>query len=397
MRRAWYASSNVEPGGRSGGAQLFDRGALLAEERAAETGDEVREDLALVVVVGTEVQARARAELTARAGQPSVVRVPAELLVLDADVVGPRQDLPVQALHVVALVERVDDGLPVRVDDRAQRRAQAHLFEVVRTRAASGSGSRKSSNGSASGSRLTNTNPPQVSTPHRRQREVVGQADELVAVGNVDEPAVERVTPAVIRAPDRRRRRTSRSRRRAAGPGAGTRCRTRAARRSRRGRSTTVSSPIVYSKKSPGAATCSSRHAICQTRGHSRVCSSSANVAGGVALLGHEAVGPHEQGLRGRSCQNRTVAASQRGSVAVQSRRSLRAGGRRRPRTRRRGVRRRPPHVRASSTSDRPGSRTCSRRAAPRPAPTSRSTCATRSSISRRCSRVTSSARSRST
>src|SRR5882724_5191402 len=38
---------------------------------------------------------------------------------------------------------------------------------------------------------------------------------------------------------------------------------------------TIVSDPIAYSKKSPVPATCSSRHAICQTRGQSRVCSSS--------------------------------------------------------------------------------------------------------------------------
>ena len=51
MRRAWYASSNVWPGGRARRAQLLDRGALFAEERAAEPGDHAREDLALVVVV----------------------------------------------------------------------------------------------------------------------------------------------------------------------------------------------------------------------------------------------------------------------------------------------------------------------------------------------------------
>ena len=127
MRRSWYAPSSVEPARRSRRAQLLDRGALLAEERAAEPGDERAEDLALVVVVGAEAEARARPQLAARAGQPAVVRVPVELLVLDAHVVGPREDLPVQALHVVALVERVDDGLPVRVDDRAERYARKRI------------------------------------------------------------------------------------------------------------------------------------------------------------------------------------------------------------------------------------------------------------------------------
>ena len=35
-------------------------------------------------------------------------------------------------LHVVALVERVDDDLPVRGEHRAEVGAEAHLLEVVR-------------------------------------------------------------------------------------------------------------------------------------------------------------------------------------------------------------------------------------------------------------------------
>ena len=37
-----------------------------------------------------------------------------------------------QALHVVALVERVDDGLPVRVDDRRAIAAEPHALEAIR-------------------------------------------------------------------------------------------------------------------------------------------------------------------------------------------------------------------------------------------------------------------------
>ena len=50
----------------------------------------------------------------------------------DVHVVGPRQDLRVKALHVVALVERVDDGLPVRVDDRRAIAAEPHALEAIR-------------------------------------------------------------------------------------------------------------------------------------------------------------------------------------------------------------------------------------------------------------------------
>ena len=91
-----------------------------------------REDRALVELVVGESEPRARAQRAARAREPAVVRVLAELLVLDAHVVGPRQDLRVRALHVVRLVERVDDDLPVRGQHGRSVRAEPHLVEVVR-------------------------------------------------------------------------------------------------------------------------------------------------------------------------------------------------------------------------------------------------------------------------
>ena len=66
------------------------------------------------------------------ARQATVTRVYPELFVGDAHIVGPRQDLRVQGLHVVALIERVDDGLPVRVDDRRAIAAEPQALEAIR-------------------------------------------------------------------------------------------------------------------------------------------------------------------------------------------------------------------------------------------------------------------------
>ena len=107
-----------------------------------------------------------------------------------------------QALHVVALVERVDHGLPVRVDDRAQRRPQAHLLEVVRAEQL-GQRIEVVEQRLRVGVEVDEHEPAPRVDPHRCEREVVGQAHELLAIGHVDEPAVEPVAPAVKRAPDR--------------------------------------------------------------------------------------------------------------------------------------------------------------------------------------------------
>src|SRR5438552_2609999 len=67
----------------------------LAPAPLAPVLEELRLHAALVVIVGTEVQSWTGPELPARAGKTPVVGVSSELLVLDTDVVGPRQDLPV--------------------------------------------------------------------------------------------------------------------------------------------------------------------------------------------------------------------------------------------------------------------------------------------------------------
>ena len=236
-------------------AQLVDRGALLAEERAAEPGDEPargsrprRTRRARGRGAGSAAARGAR-----RAAGRSARAVP-NCSYSMLDVVGPRQDLRVQALHVVALVERVDDGLPVRVDDRRAVRRGSASRRGGTARAASGSGSRKSSSGSASGSRLTNTKPPQRSTRTGREREVVGQAGELLAVDDTSTSRRRARSASRGTGTGSRRRRTCRSPSARRVP----RCRhalwnacDRAGRR--RARRAIDSSPIVYSTKSPGA------------------------------------------------------------------------------------------------------------------------------------------------
>ena len=227
-----------------------------------------REDLALVVlVVGAGRGAGSAAARGARRAAGRSARACPNCSYAMLDVVGPRQDLRVQALHVVALVERVDDGLPVRVDDRAcgTSRKRSSL-EAVRREQASGSGSRKSSSGSASGSRLTNTNPPQRSTRTVAEPRSSGRPANSSRSDDVDEPAVERVAPRVVAAADRRPRRRCRSRRRGGCPGAGTRCGTRASSPASVRTTRIDSSPIVYSRSRRARPSSSSRHAICHTR-----------------------------------------------------------------------------------------------------------------------------------
>ncbi len=280
---------------RTARAQCLDRGALLAEERAAEPADEVREDLALVVVVGAEVQARARPQLAARAGKPAVVRVLAELLVLDADVVGPRQDLPVQALHVVALVERVDDRLPVRVDDRAQRRAQPHLLEVVR-REERRERVEEVEQRFRVRVEVDEHEPAPGVDAHRREREVVGQARELLAVGNVDEPPVERVTPAVVAAPDPVARERA-----AVGDQPAAAMQARVVERVQRARlgphdhDRLVADRVLDEVAGRGDLLLAARDL--PDPGPQPRLLELGEAAGRVPLLRHEAVGPHEQGL----------------------------------------------------------------------------------------------------
>ena len=152
-------------------------------------------------------------------------------------------------------------------------------------------------------------------------------------------------------------------------------------------------SPIVYSTKSPGAATSSSRHAICQTC--AQRCSRSRFEEGlrGVALFGDEAVVTHEASTRGRSSlQNR-----QRRGPHVQHRRPVRARRGLCPRPRRlwSGVHR--PRT-ASSKSNRPALPMASiADSAWGPATTSASISTTASSTSRRCSPASSCGPCRST
>ena len=150
-----------------------------------------------------ETEAWARLQLPARAGQPAVVRVVAEGLVDDAHVVGPRQHLLVSRLHVVRLVERVDDHLPVRRYHRGEVRTELHLVEVVRRRTASAAGRGSRASGSALGVEVDEHEATPALGAHRAQREVVGDAVEVVGVDDLEHPTVERVAPTVERTPER--------------------------------------------------------------------------------------------------------------------------------------------------------------------------------------------------
>ena len=258
-------------------------------------------------------------------------------------------------------------------------------------RAASGSGSRKSSSGSASGSRLTNTKPPHVSTRTGREREIVGQAGELLAVGHVDEPAVERVAPAVVRAPDRavgeraaalgeppaavQARVVERVRR------AGRR---RARRRSTRRRSCTRRSRPAPRPPPPG--TRSARPAATAARARARRTRGSCSAPWARSRRAARAWDSAGRVMSESDCSGESEGQRVEFNLAdlfecvadaVPDREAA-------------VVRRRPAHLRASSTSARPGSRTCSRRAGVGAGDhVGAATCATRSSTSRRCSRAT--------
>ena len=106
-----------------------------------------------------------------------------------------------QSLHVVALVERVDDGLPVRVDDRRAVAAEAQLVEVVR-REQRRQRIEELEQRLGVGIHVDEHEPAPALDAHAREREVVGQADELFTIGDAHEPAVERVRPRVVRAAD---------------------------------------------------------------------------------------------------------------------------------------------------------------------------------------------------
>ena len=108
------------------------RARLVPVEQPAQAPDEVLEDLPLVVLALGETQTWTGTQLTPGVRQSPVVGVDAERFVFEADVVGPRQQLRMGSLHVVALVERIDGHLPVGREHGREIRADAELVEVVR-------------------------------------------------------------------------------------------------------------------------------------------------------------------------------------------------------------------------------------------------------------------------
>jgi hypothetical protein len=108
----------------------------------------------------------------------------------------------VAGLDVVRLVERVDDGFPVRGDDRGEVRPEPHLFEVV---AAEQVGERVEELVKRRRVRVEvhEDEPAPAFGAHRGHLEVVGDVVEVLDVDHLDDAAVERVPPAVERAPER--------------------------------------------------------------------------------------------------------------------------------------------------------------------------------------------------
>ena len=160
------------------------------------------EDLTLVVLARAEgSQARAGSQLPAGVRQPSVVGVGSERLVLQADVIGPREELGVRALHVIALVERVDGDLPVGRQHGRQVGAEVQPVEVVRSQQR---GQRVEEVEQRRGLGVE-THPDEASPPvhaHRLQAGAFGNRVELVGIDHLDESAVEVVAPGVVATPD---------------------------------------------------------------------------------------------------------------------------------------------------------------------------------------------------
>ncbi len=82
---------------------------------------------------------------------------------LDVEVVQVPHELRVDALHVVALVERVDRGLPVAVPLDGDVARERHLRKVVRVEVQRHRARGNRATGRRRGSRLNHTKPPHVS------------------------------------------------------------------------------------------------------------------------------------------------------------------------------------------------------------------------------------------
>ena len=157
-----------------------------------------------------------------------------------------------------------------------------------------GSGSRKSSSGSASRSMLTNTKPPQHSTRTGRSPRSAGRpanssrsgtCTSLPSRAYVHAWYGQRISP-FANAPQPSTRRVPRWRHALWKP----------ASSPASVRTTTMeSSPMPYSRKSPGAASSSLRPAICQTRRPQPLEFQVGELGGRVALLRQEAVGTHKE------------------------------------------------------------------------------------------------------
>ena len=120
-----------------------------------------------------------------------------ELDVLHVDVVGPGQQLGVGALHVVALVEGVDDDLPVGGQDRGPIGGEAHLVEVEGPEEL-GNGIEEVDQGLGGAVHVHEHEASPAFGPHLVQAEVRRHLRELVAVDDLRQLAVEGVAPGVV-------------------------------------------------------------------------------------------------------------------------------------------------------------------------------------------------------
>ena len=127
--------------------------------------------------------------------------VEAERLVIEADVVGPREELRVGSLHVVALVERVDGYLPIGREHRRQRRADAEPVEVVGSQQGRQRVEVLEQRWRARIEADPDEAPPTVDLD-RLEAGLRRDRVELVPVDYLDQAPVQVVAPGVVAAPD---------------------------------------------------------------------------------------------------------------------------------------------------------------------------------------------------
>jgi hypothetical protein len=187
------------------GAVLFEvgeHGLVGAGEQSLHRVDAFGEQGVGVELAGSEAEPGAGAHLAA-AFALAVGAVLADLLVVEEGVVEPGEHLRVQPLGVVALVEGVDCGLPVAVEQDRSVRAEPHLLEPV-LRVARGDVTEERVERLAVGIHVDEdeATPPAHLNVAETQQIVGHRVGVVVTVDDLDDVAVEIPTPRVVAAAD---------------------------------------------------------------------------------------------------------------------------------------------------------------------------------------------------